>query len=72
MKDIVINYLYEETIKVMLHPPYLLDLVPPGFWLFNYFKDRLVTYSDAISLAKTIVNEFNSILVDEYKKTFQK
>ncbi|CAF3142021.1 unnamed protein product [Rotaria sp. Silwood2] len=36
MNDIVFNYLKQEKIKVMAHPPYSSDLAPSDFWLFNW------------------------------------
>ncbi|CAF2997199.1 unnamed protein product [Rotaria sp. Silwood2] len=72
MNDIVFNYLQEEKIKVMAHPPYSPDLAPSDFWLFSCLKRSLDTYPDATSLAKAIAKELNSIHIQEYQKTFQK
>jgi [histone H3]-lysine36 N-dimethyltransferase SETMAR len=72
MNDIVFDYLQEEKIKVMAHPPYSPDLAPSDFWLFNYLKRSLGTYPDATSLGKAITKELNSISIQEYQKTFQK
>ena len=72
MNDIVFNYLEEEKIKVMAHPPYSPDLAPSDFWLFSCLKRGLDTYPDATSLAKAIAKELNSIPIQEYQKTFQK
>ncbi|CAF1442824.1 unnamed protein product [Adineta steineri] len=49
MENIVLhfNYLQEEKIKVMAHPPYSPDLAPSDFWLFNYLKRGLDTCPDA-------------------------
>ncbi|CAF0989544.1 unnamed protein product [Rotaria sp. Silwood1] len=54
VNDIVLNYLQEEKIKVMAHPPYSSALAPSDFWLFSYLKRSLDTYPDATSLAKAL------------------
>ncbi|CAF1395072.1 unnamed protein product [Adineta steineri] len=72
MNNIVFNYLQEEKIKVMAHPPYSPDLAPSDFWLFNYLKRSLDTCQDATSLAKMLSRELLSIPIHEYQKTFQK
>ncbi|CAF1510471.1 unnamed protein product, partial [Rotaria sp. Silwood1] len=51
MNNIVFNYLQEEKVKIMAHPPYSPDLAPSDFWLFNCLKRNLDTYPDATSLA---------------------
>ncbi len=72
VKNIIFDYLKEEKIKVMAHPPYSPDLAPSDFWLFNCLKCSLDTYPDATSLARAITKELNSIPIHEYQKTFQK
>ena len=72
INDIVFDYLQEEKIKVMAHPPYSPDLAPSDFWLFNYLRRSLGTYPDVTSLGKAITKELNSIPIQEYQKTFQK
>ncbi|CAF3553800.1 unnamed protein product [Rotaria sp. Silwood1] len=54
VNDMVLNYLQEEKIKVMAHPPYSSALAPSDFWLFSYLKRSLDTYPDATSLAKAL------------------
>ncbi|CAF1344928.1 unnamed protein product [Rotaria sp. Silwood1] len=46
MQNINLNldYLQEEKVKVMAHPPYSPDLASSGFWLFNRLKRSLDTY----------------------------
>jgi hypothetical protein len=34
----------------MDHPPYLPDLAPSDFWLFDYIKERLTSNTDAKNL----------------------
>ena len=72
MNDIVFNYLQEDKIKVMAHPPYSPDLAPSDFCLFNCPKRSLGTYPNATSLANALSKELNSIPIQEYQKTFQK
>lgn len=69
--NIVIDYLQEEKINLIPHPPYSPDLAPADFWLFNYLKRNLDTYPDAKSLAKAITKVLSSTSIDEYQKTFQ-
>jgi [histone H3]-lysine36 N-dimethyltransferase SETMAR len=72
VKDIVIDYLHDQKIKLIHHPPYSPDIAPCDFWLFGYLKGRLESYSDPTSLAKAVTKELNSIPIDEYRKTFHK
>ena len=72
MKNIIFDYLREQKIQVMVHPPYSPDLAPCDFWLFNYLKRNLDIYPDSTSLASAITKVLNSIPVYEYQKTFQK
>ena len=58
--------------KVMAHLPYLSDCPPSDFWLLGCLKCNLDAYPDVTSSAKAIVNELNSISIQEYRKTFQK
>jgi len=72
VNNIVNNYLQQEKIKIMPHPPYSPDLAPSDFWLFNHLKHSVGTYPDAISLARALSRAVNSIPKEEYQKTFQK
>ncbi len=72
VNNIVINYLQQEKIKTMPHPPYSPDLAPSDFWLFNYLKRSVGTYPDATSLARALSRTVNSIPKEEYQKTFHK
>ena len=72
VKDIVIDYLHGQKIKLIHHPPYSPDLAPCYFWLFGYLKTRLESYSDPSSLTKAVTKELNSIPLDEYRETFHK
>ncbi|CAF2977648.1 unnamed protein product [Rotaria sp. Silwood2] len=42
----VINYLTEEDIIIMSHPPYSPDLAPCDYWLNDYIKRNLTDQSD--------------------------
>ena len=68
---ILFDYLQEEKINVIPHPPYSSDLAPSDFWLFNYLKRDLDTYPDAENLPKAVDNVLDSMLVDAHKKTFK-
>ncbi|CAF3733937.1 unnamed protein product, partial [Rotaria sp. Silwood1] len=74
MQNINLNldYLQEEKIKVMAHPPYSPDFAPSDLWLFNRLKRSLDTYPVSTSLATATTKELNSIPIHEYQKTFQK
>jgi len=72
VNNIVNNYLQQEKIKIMPHPPYSPDLAPSDFWLFNHLKHSVGTYPDATSLARALSRAVNSIPKEEYQKTFQK
>jgi hypothetical protein len=38
----LINYLTEEGINIILHPPYSPDLILRNFWLSNYIERSLI------------------------------
>jgi len=42
----VINYLTEEGINIMPHPPYSPDLAPCDYWLNDYIKSNLTDLDD--------------------------
>ena len=50
----VINYLTEEGINIMPHPPYSPDLAPYDYWLNDYIKNRLTDQPDEKSLARSV------------------
>jgi histone-lysine N-methyltransferase SETMAR len=66
------DYLNSENFIIMDHPPYLPDLAPSDFWLFDYIKQHLTSQKDAESLASEITRIVNSIPKQEYLKTFEK
>ncbi|CAF1140319.1 unnamed protein product, partial [Didymodactylos carnosus] len=48
----VIDYLTEEGIEIIPHPPYSPDLAPCDFWLNNYIKINLADQENEESLAR--------------------
>jgi len=68
----VINYLTEEGIIIMSHPPYSPDLVPRDYWLNDYIKRNLIDQPNEKSLARAVSKVVKNIPEEEYKKTFDK
>ncbi|CAF3550480.1 unnamed protein product [Rotaria sp. Silwood1] len=68
----VINYLTEEGIIIMSHPPYSPDLAPCDYWLNDYIKRNLTDQPDEKSLARTVSKVMKKIPKEEFKKTFDK
>ncbi len=66
------EFLKEEKFVIMRYLPYLPDLAPCDFWLFDYIKTRLVTCSDAQSLNNAITRIIGNIDKKEWSKTFDK
>ena len=54
------------------HPLYSPGPAPADFWLFDYLKRQLGTYSDPKSLQRAVTDELRAIPKDEFRKTFQK
>ncbi len=63
---IVKDYLNNEGIKIIDHPPYSPDLSPFDFWLFSKLKHGLDSYPDV-----EITEHLENIPKEEYLKTFQ-
>ncbi|CAF1409357.1 unnamed protein product, partial [Rotaria magnacalcarata] len=68
----VINYLTEEGINMMPHPPYSPDLAPCHYWLNDYIKNRLIDQPDEKSLTHAVSKIVKNISEEEFKKTFDK
>jgi histone-lysine N-methyltransferase SETMAR len=68
----VINYLTEEGIIIMPHPPYSPDLAPCDYWLNDYIKRNLTDQPDEKSLARAVSKIIKDIPEEEFKKTFDK
>lgn len=66
------NFLTENGIGIVKHPPYSPDLAPCDFWLFSLIKSQLVTHPDAQSLKRQITEIVAEIDKKEYAKTFEK
>ena len=52
------NYLQQEGIKIIDHPPYSPDSAPCDFWLFDYIKKNL---GDQVN-AQTIKRQISKIM----------
>ncbi len=68
----VVNYLTEEGIEIIPHPPYLPDLSPCDFWLNDYIKSNLADHTNEVSLAQEVSTIVRNIPINEFKKTFDK
>lgn len=66
------NFLREEDVSVMPHPPYSPDLAPCDFWLFDYIKRNLPDQPNKNSLFKAVSNIVENIPEKEFKKTFDR
>ena len=69
---VVQEYLNNEGIAIIDHPPYSPDLAPCDFWLFSKIKQHLTDHKDVQSLKKQITEIVNAIPKDEWLKTFEK
>lgn len=56
----------------MRYPPYSPDFSPCDFWLLDYIKARLVTFSDAQSLSNPITRIVGVKDKKEWNKIFKK
>ena len=54
------------------HPPYSPDLAPSDFWLIDYVKSNLDDQPDEKALDRAVSRELKNILIEEYKKAFEK
>ena len=64
----VINYLIEEGIIIMLHPPYSPDLASCDYWLNDYIKRNLTDQPDEKSLARAVPKVMKKIPKEEFKR----
>ncbi|CAF4824058.1 unnamed protein product, partial [Rotaria sp. Silwood2] len=62
----VINYLTEEGIIIMSHPPYSSDLAPCDYWLNDYIKRNLTDQPDEKSLARVVSKVMKKIPKEEF------
>ena len=68
----VIDFIIEQDMTIMEHPPYSPDLAPCDFWLNSYIKDRLVEQPNVEALHASITEILSTIPKCEYHKTFEK
>ncbi len=68
----VVDYLTEEGIEIIPHPPYSPDLAPCDFWLNDYIKNKLTDHTNEESLAQEVFTVMRNIPMNEFKKTFDK
>lgn len=68
--SIISQYIDQNKIKLLAHPPYSPDLAPCDFWLFPNMKQRLrgKKYIDILD----VKNEFQNFLNNLEKKDFDK
>lgn len=66
------DYLRQEHVQLMPHPPYSPDLAPSDYWLNDYLKRNLKDQNNANSLHNSVANLVFSIPENEYKKTFDR
>ncbi|CAF4937247.1 unnamed protein product, partial [Rotaria sp. Silwood1] len=66
-----INYLAEERINIMPHPPYSSDLASCDYWLNDYIKYNLSDQPNEKSLARAVSKVVKNI-PEEFKNTFDK
>jgi [histone H3]-lysine36 N-dimethyltransferase SETMAR len=66
------NFIEDQGVKLVNHPPYSPDLAPCDFWLFDYLKRNLDSYEDEITLTKAVTKLLTDITEKEYRKTFEK
>ena len=66
----VVNYLTEEGIEIIPHPPYSPDLQPCDFCLNDYINSKLVDHTNEESLAQEVSTIVRNIPIKEFKKDF--
>ncbi len=66
--NIVNEYLSENKVKILSHPPYSLDLAPCDFFLFSKIKKELDerSFNSIENLTCTIQIITDGIINDEY------
>lgn len=70
---VVMEYLEENNIQLIPHPPYSPDLAPCDFWLFSRLKDHLRgnRYESRSQLGSAIYQYMKAIPVEDYRSCFQ-
>ena len=69
----VIDFLRQERIKLLPHPPYSAELAPCDFFLFPKLKKALAgkKYNSIVNLSRAVQAIVDSILQEEYYKSFE-
>jgi len=71
--QIVTEFLVEQGIETLQHPPYSPDLAPSDFWLFDTLKlSPRKTVSFEISLGSAVYQSLKHVCKDSYKKCYEK
>jgi histone-lysine N-methyltransferase SETMAR len=66
------NFLKDNGIAKIQHPPYSPDLAPCDFWLFDMLKKELTSQPDARSLKNEVTRILSQVDKKEFAKTFYK
>lgn len=66
------DYLKQEGINLVPHPPYSPDLSPSDFWLIDYIKRNLEDQTSEKRLFDAVTNLVFSTPKEEYKKAFER
>lgn len=61
----VVDYLAEQCIEIIPHPPYSPDLAPCDFWLNDYVKNRLTDHTNEESLPRQTSHEKKRRIYEE-------
>jgi len=71
---IVIEFLVEQGIETLQHPPYSPELAPSDFWLFDTLKLSLRgrQFPSRSSLGSAVYQSLKHISKDSYKKCYEK
>jgi len=71
---IVTEFLVEQGIETLRHPPYSPDLAPSDFWLFDTLKLSLRgrEFPSRSSLGSAVYQSLKHIPKDSYKKCYEK
>ena len=62
----VINYLMEECIEIIPHPPYSPDIATCDFLLNDYIKNKLMDHTNEESVAQEVSTIMKNIPINEF------
>ena len=68
----VLNWLREEGINKMSHPPYSLDLAQCDYWLNDYMKRNLIDQANEKCLARAVSKVVKNISEEEFLRNYSK